>query len=385
MAYLSHYDFIIAGGGASGLSLLLHLLKSPLGSKSILVVDKSAKNKNDRTWCFWDTDRNPFPELVHHQWDVVTFHSQTLSKQLDLRPYHYKMIRGIDFYQHAQQLASQYENVHFLQAEIEKIEDRSDQAILYANDHVFHAQWIFNSLRDPGERKKAKGHNYLLQHFKGWVIRTPTPFFDPEQATLMDFRVEQHGDCRFMYVLPTDPQTALVEYTLFSAELLPEEAYEQALISYLKDFYKLDDYTIEHEEFGIIPMTDMPYPFAGGNRVVNIGTAGGQTKPSTGYTFMRIQEDSREIVEKLQAGKSPHRKPSSWQQRFLIYDSTLLNVMTDGRLPAWDIFTHLFRNNPPQRVFKFLDEHTHLWEEIKVANSVPTLTFLKGFARALKH
>jgi lycopene beta-cyclase len=384
MTNLSPYDYIIAGGGASGLSLLFHLLQSPLRNKSILVIDKSAKTANDRTWCFWDTDRNPFPEIVHHQWDIVSFHSQTFSKQLDLKPYHYKMIRGIDFYGYVQQLAAQFENVHFLQAEIEKVEEKTEEAVVHAEGQVFNSAWVFNSLRDPSEKDKALAHNYLLQHFKGWVIHTPQPFFDTHQATLMDFRVEQYGDCRFMYVLPTDPQTALVEYTLFSAELLPEEAYEQALISYLKDFFRLDDYTIEHEEFGIIPMTDMPYPTAAGKRIVNIGTAGGQTKPSTGYTFMRIQEDSRVMVEKLCAGKSPHRQRSAWQQRFMIYDSTLLNVMNAGSLPAWDIFTHLFRNNPPQRVFKFLDEHTRFWEEVLVANSVPTLPFLKGFARALK-
>lgn len=384
MTYLSNYDYIIAGGGASGLSLLYHLLKSPLRHKNILVVDKVAKNVNDRTWCFWDVDQNPFDKIVFHQWDEVMFYSQTLSKKLDLQPYRYKMIRGIDFYHHIHQLAKGFSNVHFLQAEIEKIEEDNEQVSVRARGKVFQSSWIFNSLRDPEERKKAAGHNYLMQHFKGWVIRTPKAFFDTEQATLMDFRVHQHGDCRFMYVLPTDHKTALVEYTLFSEALLADAEYDQALIDYLRNFLKLDDYTIEHEEFGIIPMTDMRYPSAEGARIVNIGTTGGQTKPSTGYTFMRIQEDSRHMVAKLLYGESPHREDNAWQQRFMLYDSTLLNVMTQGNLPAWCIFTHLFKNNPPQRVFKFLDEHTSFWEEIMVANSVPMLPFLKGFARALR-
>lgn len=35
----SGYDFIIAGGGAAGLSLAYHLMRSPLRERSILIVD----------------------------------------------------------------------------------------------------------------------------------------------------------------------------------------------------------------------------------------------------------------------------------------------------------------------------------------------------------
>jgi len=383
MSSPTHYDYIIAGGGASGLSLLYQMLHSPLKDKSILVIDKLSKNTNDRTWCFWENGKNPFEDIVHHRWNSVGFHSPGFSKTLKLAPYAYKMIRGIDFYAHVIQTARAFKNVTFLQAEISCVEDTEEGAQVRADGNILSGDWVFSSMRSPAEKEKAEGHSYLLQHFKGWVIKTPAPFFDTNKATLMDFRVEQAGDCRFMYVLPTDPRTALVEYTLFSPELLEEEAYDQALIDYLRNYFQLDDYSIEHEEFGIIPMTDMPYPSAEGAHIINIGTAGGVTKPSTGYTFMRIQQDSQEIVQKLLSGESPHRKKSSWQQRFMIYDSTLLNVMTNHSLPASEIFTHLFKKNPPQRVFKFLDEQTSFWEEILVANSVPKIPFIKSMAATL--
>jgi lycopene beta-cyclase len=47
------YDFILSGGGLAGLSLAYHLINSPLRDRSILIVDKDAKQQNDRTWCFW--------------------------------------------------------------------------------------------------------------------------------------------------------------------------------------------------------------------------------------------------------------------------------------------------------------------------------------------
>ncbi|NCC33692.1 MAG: FAD-dependent oxidoreductase, partial [Chloroflexia bacterium] len=50
---MTHYDVIIAGGGAAGLSLAYQLINSPLRDYSILVIDKGNKQRNDRTWAFW--------------------------------------------------------------------------------------------------------------------------------------------------------------------------------------------------------------------------------------------------------------------------------------------------------------------------------------------
>ena len=95
------YDYIIAGSGCAGLSLLYRMLKEPtLSSKKILVIDKEAKVQNDRTWCFWENEPGLFESIVHHQWKKLVFHAPEFSKQLDLKNQTYKMIRGIDFYNH---------------------------------------------------------------------------------------------------------------------------------------------------------------------------------------------------------------------------------------------------------------------------------------------
>ena len=52
----NYFDFIICGGGASGLLLLKALREDPyFNTQSILVVEKELKNTNDRTWCYWET------------------------------------------------------------------------------------------------------------------------------------------------------------------------------------------------------------------------------------------------------------------------------------------------------------------------------------------
>ena len=59
------YDYIIAGSGCSGLSLLYRLLKDPiLNNKSILIIDKTEKSANDRTWCYWESEKGLFNSIV---------------------------------------------------------------------------------------------------------------------------------------------------------------------------------------------------------------------------------------------------------------------------------------------------------------------------------
>ena len=68
------YDYIIAGAGCAGLSLLYRMLQDPnLNQKKILVLDKAPKNNNDRTWCFWEKDDGIFEEIVIHEWKSLEF------------------------------------------------------------------------------------------------------------------------------------------------------------------------------------------------------------------------------------------------------------------------------------------------------------------------
>lgn len=379
----NHYDYIIAGGGGAGLSLVYHLLQTRLSQQSILIIDRDEKQANDRTWCFWEAGSGPFEEIVHHRWQHVYFHGEDYSKLLDLAPYHYKMIRSGDFYQYVKSCIAAYPNITWLTAEVQSTGETAAGAQVETSEGTFTADWVFNSLRDPHEGRSVNGHIYMLQHFKGWLIQTPEDFFDPRQATLMDFRIDQHNECRFFYVLPTDRRTALVEFTVFSPELLPDQVYKDELKDYLHRFLSLEEYAIKHEEFGIIPMTNQPYPTQQSAHVINLGTAGGMTKPSSGYTFQRIQRDSEQLVGSLLRSGKPERHPKLWDQRFNLYDSTLLQVMRKNQYPVKEIFTDIFRKNPTERVLRFLNEETTFPEEIRVANSVKKGDFMQGMTRAI--
>lgn len=371
-----HYDFIIAGGGCAGLSLLMRLLHTPQWrDKNILLIDKAPKTANDRTWCFWETKAGLFEPVVHHSWDQLYFFSDQTERLFSIAPYRYKMIRGIDFYSYVYAYMSKFKNVTTEWGEVTDLRSTDSTSQVMVNGNLHTADYVFNSLLlQPPD---LTNYYALQQHFKGWFIRMEKPSFDVGKATLMDFRVGQEHGTTFVYVLPFSSTTALIEYTLFTRDLLKPEAYDEALENYVSQFLKVDSYTIEEEEFGVIPMTNYPFPPSHG-RIINIGTAGGQTKSSSGYTFQFIQKHSDRIIEALNKTGKPYLEKSPAEKRFAFYDATLLHILDKRKLEGAHVFTDLFRKDDPRTVLKFLDNETSLAEDINIMKRLPKVTFAKA-------
>lgn len=349
--------------------------------KAILVVDKAPKTKNDRTWCFWENGKGLFEPLVHHRWDIMDFYSRYFSGTLDINPYQYKMIRAADLYTYVQERASRRSNIHFHYESVVAVGTAEGKGYIELLSGRFTADIVFNSIlfKEPliGDKEYM-----LLQHFKGWMIETPTSVFDPAHTTFMDFRIPQDKGTAFMYVLPVSDRSALVEYTLFTEKLLPEEQYETAISTYLENDLHIADYTIGHEEFGIIPMTNHVFPSHQG-RVVYLGIAGGQAKGSSGYVFQFIQKRTAAIVASLAKARFPSAEHSFCEKKFRFYDSVLLNVLHHQQLNGDRIFAGIFKKNPAARVLRFLDNETNLWDDLLIMNSVPTSIFFKAAMQEL--
>jgi len=382
-----NYNYIISGSGCAGLSLLYRMMQhSFFANKQILVIDKTEKNVNDHTWCFWEKEAGVFDSIVHHKWKQLDFYSNNFSARFDIVPYEYKMIRSIDLYDHVLDKAKQQSNIHFVYGHVQSISNVGNKAVVVIDDKQFTAEYVFNSIFfkeefHPPLKSKKKVYS-LLQHFKGWLIETHNNVFDQRVATFMDFRVSQQHGTAFVYVLPVASNKALVEYTLFTKELLDKKEYDIALADYIKNMPGIHNYSIKEKEFGVIPMTNKPFLKGDGN-IINIGTAGGQTKPSSGFTFHFIQKHSDKIINALIAQRDPHVTNSIFLKRFNIYDRTLLNILYNQKLGGDEIFTDLFKKNPVQRVFRFLDNETNLVEELKLVNTTRTSVFLPATVHEL--
>ena len=369
------YDYIIAGSGCAGLSLLYSLLQSPsLQYKSILVIDQAQKKNNDRTWCFWEKTPGLFESIVHAKWNTLEFLSTDFKKELDLESYTYKMILGLDFYNFVLNYAQKFENVTFLQETITAIDSGTESAVITTQENSYTARYIFNSTNvfNP----EITEQNSLLQHFKGWVIQSEKPVFNPKVGRLMDFSVSQKQGATFMYVLPTSTTKALVEYTLFSPRVLEKETYVTALKKYIKEDLKIDNYTIEHEEFGVIPMSLAKFEKTSKPNVINLGTSGGFTKASSGYTFQFIQKNVAEIVNNLEVGKRPNPSTAFKDKVYQWYDRTLLDVLLTKKLTGKEVFTKIFQKIPAKKILAFLGNESTLVEDISIMKSLPLKPFL---------
>jgi lycopene beta-cyclase len=201
----------------------------------------------------------------------------------------------------------------------------------------------------------------------------------------MDFDVPQMNGVTFMYVLPFTKNRALIEYTIFSEELIPRNTYSEQLDKYIGDKLGLDKehYTVEREEFGKIPMEDRTYNPWYCDHVYSIGSVGGQTKPTTGYTFTRIQAQCKKIVQTLEQKK---HLPEEWMSsyRFRVYDIMLLSLLKNEPETTITIFGELFKRNRFDRILHFLDEKTNVFQEISIFSSLPYMPFFRSIYK-MKH
>ncbi|THV61057.1 lycopene cyclase [Flagellimonas alvinocaridis] len=379
---MSQYDYIIVGAGAAGI-LLAHTMGKDafFASKSILVLDKDAKNENNRTWCFWETGTGDFDDLLYKTWDTIHVAGKKLTLSTPIAPYTYKMLRGIDFYSKYVPEIKSCPNITWIQDEVTHLQKIKKGAIVHTKGDTFLGKMVFSSLVDWDSISQQDKFPVLQQHFLGWFIKAGHPIFNPEEATFMDFSVPQKGNTRFMYVLPTSTTEALVEYTLFSEHLLEKSEYEEAIKEYLHEKYGVTDYSISQTEFGSIPMTCYPFHQHNSDTIFHIGIAGGWAKPSTGFTFYNTSKQIMALVNHLKQEKplgSFHKKT-----RFQFYDSLLLDILHRENHLGQSIFESLFAKRKASVILKFLGNETHLGEELQIVTAPKPRPFLKALFRRI--
>ncbi len=384
----SKYDYIIGGAGLAGLTLAYKLFKSGLlEGKMLLLIDPSTKSENDRTWSFWSNNVLELTNLpISNRWEKATVLTGTLEKEELLAPYQYVSINGIDYYNFIKKALTEANCIDWLVTEI-ITDDPTKQTVttpigtLRYGSYFFKSHFYADDL--PGLLSDSTiKDNFLWQHFLGYKVRFEQPMFDPSTFVYMDLNVpQQDKSLTFAYVLPETENTALIEYTVFSATLLTKAQYETELKAYIQTNYGSASYVIEEVEFNRIPMTTALQEKRIKNRVP-IGTLAGVVKASTGYSFMRNQQHSDYIVKQLLSSNDDFEYRYSKKHRF--YDKVLINVIASGYATGKEAFKCLYENNDLKQLFKFLDEETSFLEDIKIMNTVPKWPFTKSGWKALQ-
>lgn len=378
---MKQYDYIFTGSGLSALMTVYKMILSQkFQTKSILLLDENAKQTNDRTWCFWEQKETLWENSISKKWNSVLFANADFKRNLELHPYQYNKIQGLDFYNQLLELIVNQKNIDFVQEKVLAIEESESIVLVKTESQSYSCSQVFNSIYNPSLVTNQSKYPLLQQHFVGWFIKTEKPIFNPEQATFMDFSVAQKGNTRFMYVLPTSETEALLEYTLFSKDLLSKEEYETKIENYIQKL-GIQNYKIVEKEFGNIPMTCYPFWKHNTQNVINIGTAGGWTKASTGFTFKNSDQKSTELVSFLETQtdfRKFHKKTKFWW-----YDLLLLDILDQKNETGAAIFSALFQKGNAPLILKFLDEKTSFWEDLQVIWKCPKGLFINALLKRL--
>ncbi|MEU0548531.1 lycopene cyclase family protein [Micromonospora sp. NPDC005979] len=360
-------DLALLGGGGAASLVLAALERHSVRDLRIAVVDPVRRRGQDRTWAFWghpDTDLDPLLSASWHQVEVVT---PARRRVLDLTPLRYAMLRSGPVYDRAAEAERRLDATR-IAAPADVVRDDGTGVVVRTGDgREIRAGWALDSRPRPPARA---GRTTWLQHFRGWWLEADRPVFDPRRAVLMDFRTPQPArGVSFGYVLPVSDRYALVEYTEFSPDLLTDAGYDTALAGY-RDLLGLDPggLRVREVENGVIPMTDAPFPARPSPRVVRLGTAGGATRPSTGFTFSAMYRQADQVARALAAGRPPVPAPA-YPARHRWMDAVALRALDSGGVGGPDFFDRLFDRNPAERVLRFLDGVTTPAEEIAIMNS----------------
>lgn len=389
------YDIVILGAGMAGLSLVYRAIKNNVWrDKKILIIEKELKIRNDKTFCFWSVKDNPhlkdFESLINYKWNQMQIFENS-GEQIDLKivaersDYYYNLIHSLDFYETILGFLKTCNNVEIRYQIVKSLDSKiitTDDETQYLASEIFDTRNISIPTENQVQNKR---YQYFLQHFKGVKLEIIDHDFNLDSINLMDFRTSQEFGTAFFYLLPFNKNEIFLEYTLFNKKLLQDSEYDRQIEIYLKEVLglKIQDYTILETEFGVIPMTNYQFKRQN-NGVFNLGTRGGDTRASTGYTFYNTQRTITEILarysedeeNKINNQAKLFQEPVNNLNRY--FDSIFLRVLNQGNYKGSDMFGDIFKHAPLDSVLAFLDGEANISETFQIINSVKKLPFIKA-------
>jgi len=352
---MKEFDYIIIGGGCAGLSLAYELeINDKLKNKTLAIVEPRTEYKRDKTWSFWRVIPHNFDDCIKKSWKNFTINIPKKTNHLECSSFPYQSIDSGLFYEKINNKLRENKNIYIFK-DINEINSK--------NSLIFNSvPWI------------KKDHLNLWQHFCGVEIETQNNFFDDEIFNLMDFDCDQRESVHFFYTLPYSKTKALIETTWLSKmNDSSQKDYDNQIKNYLENHLKLKNYKITYKEQGAIPLF---YPTNKETKnKINIGTAGGMTRLSTGYTFLNIQEHSKYICKNIENISKTKRFSLGKKYKFL--DDIFLRVLRKHPEKMPDIFFKMFKSSP-KTVIKFLSNKSNFFEDLSIISKMPKITFIKA-------
>ena len=190
----------------------------------------------------------------------------------------------------------------------------------------------------------------------------------------MDFDCDQRKNVHFFYTLPFSKNKALIETTWLSK--LNDNSlndYDKQLENYIHNTLRIKNYSIEYNEQGAIPLF---FPSTKKNsNIINIGSAGGMTRLSTGYTFLNIQSHTKYIVNQIENIKKT--KIYNFGRKYKLLDNIFLRVLKRYPEKMPSIFLRMFEA-PSSAIIKFLSNKSNFLDDLRIILKMPKWLFIKN-------
>ena len=273
----------IIGAGVSGLSLAAQLAQHQKLPGLVKISDPYLDQAKSQTFCFWFNEEEYHwlqPEKSWSRWQFSTPKHQHIHHG---QKYKYGMVSGERFRSSA---------LHTIRShpQIELVKEKLEQKPI--------AQHVFDS------RPPRVDHFYIKQSFIGFEIEGEHGY-DLEQVALMDDLSFAHGGLRFKYLLPITRNRILVEYTLFTQQIVNLDEFEAESRKALAQDCTFP-FTHLRLEKAHIPM-GLKSSFSSWG--MPIGTRAGMSRDATGYGFVEMQRWARHASQQLMSQNyvSPYR------------------------------------------------------------------------------
>ena len=350
---MKEFDYIIIGGGCAGLSLAYELeIHKKLEDKTLAIIEPRSEYKRDKTWSFWKVISHNFDDCVKKSWKEFSIKLPSNSKVIKCDNLPYQSIDSGLFYKKIIDKLAKNKNIKFFK----NIKDLNVN-----NAFIFNSVPLFNDNRSN-----------LWQHFYGIEIETNEDFFNDNTVDLMDFDCDQRNNVHFFYTLPFTKKRAMIETTWLSKKDESLKDYESQVKNYI-NYLGIKDYKINFKEEGAIPL----FHLINENKKnkINIGTAGGMTKLSTGYTFLNIQEHCKYIRMNIENIKDAKKYELGKKYHFL--DKVFLRVLKKYPEKMPSIFSNMFSSFPVVAI-KFLSNKSNFFEDLLIILKMPKWIFIKA-------
>lgn len=374
-------DLVIIGAGLAGLSLVCWLLElsrqTGQSLPTVQLLEPRTDYSNDRTWCFWDTEPNPFSHLISHRWShwQVNKDRQVVSQFSEQAPY--VMLPSGDLYQYALACIESCPEFSLQQGtSVVGIVESAESVLISTSTQRLRARAVVDTR--PPEMGRINERTGFWQVFSGYEIHCPGHGYDTQRARLMDFQPCE-GHVRFVYLLPLDQDNLLAEWTEFhpggqlpdcTAKL--EEWLARRGLRYCE---------VKRTESAALPMMPLSSESQQG-RLIRAGVGAGWMRAATGYHFATCQRASAVLAAKIfEAAASDNWSlgPPTVRKPWLDWmDKVFLRALHRYPEAAPEWFLALFRATSAQQMARFMNDEPRWCDAVTIANALPKWPFLRA-------